>query len=296
MSLSEGYDHAVAGPAAAPITVASWVRGFDRLLGVPAARWVANRYSMAFLRAAAWLALPLSRKGRLSVVIVNCNTLEFLRVTLSALQRLSPVPLEVIVVDNGSTDGSRAVLRSTAYVRRICLRGNVGHAVAMDLGFLMAQSETVLSLDVDAFPIAASWLATVVAPLSAGYTLSGVQLWRPYAHPCCLAIRKSRFVCRRHTFRSRYPADRRELGKSGWDVGESISMREASDGGAVNLVPLTSQRGPGDVGTVFGDCVYHNFYSARHSVEDREEVDGVSAADAKLAWHEAVERYLVGPV
>jgi glycosyltransferase involved in cell wall biosynthesis len=270
------------------------LRTLDRLLAPAAARVVANRYGMAAARVAAALWLPLTRKGHVSVVIVNWNTLSYLRETLASLQRFTDRPIEVIVVDNGSTDGSVGFLQAAPGLRSVCLRRNVGHAAAMDLGFLVAGSEIVLSLDVDAFPIKKSWLETIVSPLRAGYTVSGVQLWRPYAHPCCMAIRKSRFLSRRHTFRARYSHDREKLGVTAWDVGESISMRESRTGGAVNLVPVTSQRGPGDVGTVFGECVYHNFYAARHNRRPGELIDGVSADDAARAWEEAVRLYVRG--
>jgi len=268
------------------------MRVADRALGAMPSRALASRYGSAAARIVSALTLPLLRKGRISVVIVNWNTLSFLRETLGALRRFSNVPLEVIVVDNGSTDGSAEFLRTAPELRRVCLRGNIGHAPALDLGFSIATSEVVVSLDVDAFPIRSSWLETIVSPLYAGYTVSGVQLWRPYAHPCCLAMRKARFLLRHHTFRSRYSSDREKLGETAWDVGESISMREMRNGGKVHLVPLTSQRGPGDVGTVFGDCVYHNFYAARHKDAPSASIDGVLAEDASRAWEEAVRRYL----
>ena len=274
-------------------SVPATLRLLDRLLGAAPTRAIANRYAMAAARAVSALSLPFTKRGQVSVVIVNWNTLPFLRETLASLRRFSRPPFEVIVVDNGSTDGSVEFLESAPALRRVCLRRNIGHASAMDLGFLVAASEIVLSLDVDAFPINSSWLDRIVAPLRAGYTVSGVQLWRPYAHPCCLAIRKSRFVLRGHTFRDRYSSDRERLGRTAWDVGESISMREAAGGGAVNLVPLTSQRGPGDVGSVFGDCVYHNFYAVPR-LGPQGSVDGVFPEDATQAWGEAVERYLRG--
>lgn len=37
----------------------------------------------------------------------------------------------------------------------------------------------------------------------------------------------------------------------------------ARDGGPLHFLEVTSRFGPGDVGTVFGGVVYHNFYSTR---------------------------------
>ena len=73
------------------------------------------------------------------------------------------------------------------------------------------------------------------------------------------------------------------------DVGEEISLREAPN---VRFFDITSQRGPGDVGTVFGDLVYHNFYATRFHGSEEETLDGVVAADDPArAWDEALERY-----
>ena len=42
---------------------------------------------------------------------------------------------------------------------------------------------------------------------------------------------------------------------------------------------VTSQRGPGDVGTVFGDLVYHNFYATRFNATSDRTLDRVVAAE-----------------
>jgi glycosyltransferase involved in cell wall biosynthesis len=264
----------------------------DRLLTLPHPRLITNRISTFVLRVLVTATLPFARRDRISVVIVNWNTLAYLRETLEALERFSHRDLEVIVVDNGSTDGSVEFLRANRSIRTILFSRNIGHAKAADLGFLVAGSAVIVSLDVDAFPTNDSWMRVMVDPLAAGNSVSGARLWRPFVHPCCLAMRKSSFVLHRHTFRSNYSTNREELGHTAWDVGESISMREIRRGRTIHLVDKTSQRGPGDVGTVFGDCVYHNFYSARHQESPDQPIDGVAASDATAAWDEAVVRYL----
>jgi hypothetical protein len=72
-------------------------------------------------------------------------------------------------------------------------------------------------------------------------------------------------------------------------VGEEISAREA---GALRFFEITSQRGPGDVGTVFGDLVYHNFYATRFRASREPTLDGmVEPGDPERAWQEALRRY-----
>jgi glycosyltransferase involved in cell wall biosynthesis len=62
-------------------------------------------------------------------------------------------PYEVIYVDDGSTDGSPAVLRSLAesdpHVRIVRQRRNHGQSAALDAGFRFARGGVVVTLDAD---------------------------------------------------------------------------------------------------------------------------------------------------
>lgn len=133
--------------------------------------------------------------------------------------------------------------------------------MALDLGFLLATTEFVVALDVDAFPISDKWLPTVLGRLQAGAVVAGGADRRGFVHPSFLAMRRLDFVDKRHTFVAQYTG---ELGVDGWDVGELISVRER---GRLGLIPVTSQFGPPPIGSVFGDIVYHNFYGSRHLLE-----------------------------
>ena len=97
-----------------------------------------------------------------------------------------------------------------------------------------------------------------------GARISGARLNREYVHPCCWAMRTARFVEQGHSFRSDYRPREGDRDASG-DVGEIMSAREAPN---LHFFDVTSQRGPGDVGTVFGDLVYHNFYATRFRGDD----------------------------
>ena len=94
-------------------------------------------------------------------------------------------------------------------------------------------------------------------------------------------MRLRRYAWRRHSFRRDRSAKK--------DPGELISDRERPH---LGLIPPTSSVGPGPVGTVFGDIVYHNFYGTRHRRQDAATVDGVGADDAAFAWDLAVATYL----
>lgn len=87
----------------------------------------------------------------LSVVIVNWNTREMLRDCLtSVLEGLGGLQAEVWVVDNGSTDGSQAMLRDDfPSVRRIENRDNRGFAAANNQALAQAAGRHVLLLNSD---------------------------------------------------------------------------------------------------------------------------------------------------
>jgi glycosyltransferase involved in cell wall biosynthesis len=196
--------------------------------------------------------------------------------------------VSIIVVDNASRDRTRALLAAHPEVRSVRLPFNAGHDLALDLGFLLAETEFVVALDVDAFPLHDRWLEELLAPLDSGAEIAGARLNRRYVHPCCLAMRTRRFVERGHSFRGRYRP--REAGRdASGDIGELMS---AAEPGRLHFFDPTSQRGPGDVGTVFGGLVYHNFYATRFAATTSDVLDEhVRRDDAAAAWGEAVELY-----
>jgi glycosyltransferase involved in cell wall biosynthesis len=252
-------------------------------------RALARRIALPLLRSRARRRLGRLEPGAATVVTVNWNSWGQLRVLIDVVERRSPSGTKIVVVDNRSRDESRARLAEHPEVRTVKLPGNFGHELALDIGVLLCETEYVVALDVDAFPLDDDWLDRLLAPLGAGAEVSGARLNRSYVHPCCLAMRTARFVEQGHTFRSDYKP--REAGRdASGDVGESISSREAPN---LHFFEVSEQRGPGDVGTVFGDLVYHNFYATRFSATSDRTLDGVVAADDPgRAWEEALQRFV----
>jgi hypothetical protein len=268
-------------------------------LGMAVRRITGSRRTVRIARGLAWhLVIPAARlrararlgalvPGAVTVVTVNWNSWIYLAVVLDVVRRRSPTDTRILVVDNGSVDGSRAALRQRGDVEAVLLPVNLGHDLALDLGVLSCRTEFFITLDVDAFPLHQRWVEELLEPLRRGVQISGARLWRPFVHPCCLAMRTARFVRRGHSFRSHYRPHTESRIASG-DVAEEMSEREAPN---LHFLDITSQRGPGDVGTVFGDLVYHNFYGTRFSGGRTELDGGIRPTDAAGAWAEAVERY-----
>jgi GT2 family glycosyltransferase len=85
-----------------------------------------------------------------SVVIPNWNGAQHLPVCLDALRAQTYPDLEVLVVDNASTDGSQALLAGQyPEVRLLTLPRNLGLTGANNAGFRAARGEILVSLNND---------------------------------------------------------------------------------------------------------------------------------------------------
>ncbi len=100
----------------------------------------------------------------LSVLIVNWNVRDLLRRCLqSVIAHSSTVPLEIIVVDNGSTDGSGEMVRTEfPQVYLIANPDNRGFPAANNQGLAVARGRYVLLLNPDTEVMGAA-LETMVA-------------------------------------------------------------------------------------------------------------------------------------
>ena len=84
-----------------------------------------------------------------SIVIPNYNGKHFLKDCLESVFAQNIEDQEVIVVDNGSTDGSLEYLKTFPLVRVIELDKNYGFCHAVNVGILAAESEYVILLNND---------------------------------------------------------------------------------------------------------------------------------------------------
>ena len=94
--------------------------------------------------------LPNHKRPTISVVIVNWNGREWLEKSLPAVAAQSYRDFEVIVVDNGSQDGSADWLgESWPDVRLLALSTNTGFSRANNLGIGIAEGEWIATLNND---------------------------------------------------------------------------------------------------------------------------------------------------
>ncbi|MDQ3740083.1 MAG: glycosyltransferase, partial [Actinomycetota bacterium] len=103
---------------------------------------------------------------RVAVVVPNWNGRRWLPGLMGSLDAQTRAPDEVVVVDNGSTDGSLAWLRERG-VRTLALGRNTGFAFAANRGIEAVSAEAValVNTDVELDP---DWLERALGALGDG--------------------------------------------------------------------------------------------------------------------------------
>jgi len=86
----------------------------------------------------------------LSIIIVTFNSINFIRTCLDSLLKQSHKDIEVVVIDNGSCDGTVNFLKKNySQVRLIENQDNLGVCRARNQGIGLSRGEWVLTLDCD---------------------------------------------------------------------------------------------------------------------------------------------------
>lgn len=98
-----------------------------------------------------------------TVVIVCWNSGSYISRCLESIQIQTLAELEVIIIDNGSTDGSLKVLKPLGLQSKLIeLQNNRGFATANNIGARLAQGKWLALLNADAFP-EPDWLEKLLA-------------------------------------------------------------------------------------------------------------------------------------
>ncbi len=108
---------------------------------------------------------------RISVVVCSCNGERTIRECFEGLRRLEYPNFEVIVIDDGSSDGTAAITREYGF--RLISTPNRGLSAARNVGMEAATGEIVAYIDDDAYPDP-HWLSYLAAAfLGARYAAVG---------------------------------------------------------------------------------------------------------------------------
>jgi GT2 family glycosyltransferase len=124
----------------------------------------------------------MENRTKVSVVIPTWNGRDLLKACLQALTTQTLEPAEIIVVDNGSHDGTADWLRATqSHVTLVTLSKNRGVATAFNTGIAKASTPLValLNNDVIAEP---AWLAELVTGMGSDVSIGSCASKMLFAH------------------------------------------------------------------------------------------------------------------
>ncbi|HLA64318.1 MAG TPA: glycosyltransferase, partial [Rhodothermales bacterium] len=129
---------------------------------------------------------------RYAILMATHDTLRMTQMaTLRTLRHSAGHDARLVVVDNASTDGTRAWLRLLADRGDLTLvesETNLGHGPALQRALAETRAPYVVTLDSDAFPLADDWLPRLEARLTDRVKVAGILHHRDYVHPSCLMI------------------------------------------------------------------------------------------------------------
>jgi hypothetical protein len=89
------------------------------------------------------------RRALVSIIIPNYNYGRYLRIAIDSAFAQTYATVEVIVVDDGSTDDSRKAIESYGERIKPILKANGGHGSALNAGYAASRGEIVIFLDAD---------------------------------------------------------------------------------------------------------------------------------------------------
>ncbi|MDB5343899.1 MAG: glycosyl transferase family 2 [Schlesneria sp.] len=104
---------------------------------------------------------PISR-GLTSIIIVTFNELPYTRECVESIRLRTDEPVELIFVDNGSTDGTSDYLKTLSAAQVICNLDNRGFPAAVNQGLQLARGEQILLLNNDTV-VSTGWLCRMLS-------------------------------------------------------------------------------------------------------------------------------------
>jgi hypothetical protein len=177
------------------------------------------------------------------------------------------VPYEILVWDNARIREQRRWLKNQPRVRTFGPRigggreKSHGHALDLLVQEVSPDTEFVITMDTDAFPVRDGWMDNILGRLHGDVQLAGV--WRDelvparpaFIHPCCLAIRLETLKLLDTGF---------PKGETGRDVGHRVNMAVEAAGGHTSRLYRSNRWNPHYLmGALYGDLIYHQGAGSR---------------------------------
>ena len=96
-----------------------------------------------------------------SIIVLTCNGIDYTKQCLSSIRENTEAPYELIVVDNGSTDGTRDYLQSLENVKVLLNAENRGFAAGNNRGMREAKGDFIVWLNNDTV-VTKGWLKGLI--------------------------------------------------------------------------------------------------------------------------------------
>jgi len=221
-------------------------------------------------------------KTRLTIGIVTYNALFYNKLALMMIERFTNEPYEILVYDNGSTDGSREWFENQdVKLFRSLTTNDRSHGSALD--YLVSQCKTPIfcALDADAFPVSENWLEPM-NEIDDNVVLSGIgRGWgytlKDYVHPSYL-FGKTEFLIN-NSFQHRWP----DVGPK-YDTGELLTENADKCGHSVRMFKVTEvdfDRRFTPKPCDYAGLVWHVWWSSRKTVSP-----GLAGIEFESGYHE----------
>lgn len=126
----------------------------------------------------------MSPEPMVTIIIRSWNSLEFLKLCLESIKLHTTIPFNLIIVDNGSTDGSKEFLKEIK-VKRIFNKKNVGGIKALEQAERLVETKYICSVDSD-IVVTPGWLKILLETYQANPKVRAIGPIKPSAqlnHP-----------------------------------------------------------------------------------------------------------------
>ncbi|SDC55268.1 MULTISPECIES: glycosyltransferase family 2 protein [unclassified Candidatus Frackibacter] len=95
------------------------------------------------------------------LVIINYNTLDYLNKLIESIRKNTRISYNIIVVDNGSNDGSKEYLYKQEDIKVVTNEKNMGYAAACNQGIRVGIGDYIVLMNSD-LEVTAEWLSPLV--------------------------------------------------------------------------------------------------------------------------------------
>ena len=119
---------------------------------------------------------------KVSIAVLNHNGYKWLPGCLDSLAQTDYPNLEVVVVDNGSTDASEELVRTYPWVRYLALGSNLGFTGAYNRVFELSDAKYVVLLNNDTVAPDPVWIRALVATMEGDPTIAAATCKLLYLH------------------------------------------------------------------------------------------------------------------